>query len=94
MIRHSLKEIPPAKSDIMAQSLVFSLLGDSNIHRHVNKNSLRASPALQAAQILQCGHQGIFTDVLAKVRAESSACIVAKPALGQVRSFLDPLEET
>ena len=77
MIRHSLKEIQPAKSDIMAQSLVFSLLGDSNIHRHVNKNSLRASPALQAAQILQCGHQGIFTDVLAKVRAESSACIVA-----------------
>ena len=61
----------------MAQSRVFTLLGDSNVQRHVNKASLRANPAMKSAQILSCGHIGIFKDMLAKVRSQSCVCIVA-----------------
>ena len=59
----------------MAQ--IFSLVGDSNIKSHINKNSIRANPALKAAQVLTCGNSAIFAATLAKVRAESTSCIVA-----------------
>ena len=61
----------------MSQVRVFTLVGDSNIRNHINKNSLRANPALKAAQILTCGHMGIFSPSLQKIRAESNACVVA-----------------
>ena len=61
----------------MSQARVFTLLGDSNIHRHVNKTSLRANPAMKASQILTCGNLSIFSESLAKVRPESNACIVS-----------------
>ena len=61
----------------MSISRAFTLIGDSNIRNHVNKNTVRANPALKAAQVLSCGYKGIFTETLSKVRAESSACIVA-----------------
>ena len=58
-------------------SSVFSLLGDSNISGHVNKTSCRANPQLRGAQVLQCGHLGIFSDVLAKIRKETTIVILA-----------------
>ena len=61
----------------MSVARIFSLLGDSNIRDHVNKNSIRANAALKSAQVLSCGHKGIFRETLAKVRAETSVCIVA-----------------
>ena len=61
----------------MSISRAFTLIGDSNIRNHVNKNTVRANPALKAAQVLSCGYKGIFTETLSKVRAESSACIIA-----------------
>ena len=56
---------------------VFSLLGDSNIRQHVNKNSIRANAALKSAQVLTCGHKEIFVESLSKVRAESNVCIIS-----------------
>ena len=58
-------------------SRIFSVVGDSNIRNHVNKNSCRANPALKAAQTLSCGSLSIFTATLEKVRQESTACIVS-----------------
>ena len=56
---------------------VYSLIGDSNIKNNVNKTSCSARPAIKAAQILSCGHLEIFSDALAKIRKESTVCIVA-----------------
>ena len=58
-------------------SPIFSLIGDSNIRNHVNKNSIRANPGLKAAQVLSCGNFSIFPATLEKVRSSSTACIIA-----------------
>ena len=61
----------------MSQVRVFTILGDSNVRRHINKTSVRANPALKAAQILSCGHLGIFKEVIGQVRPQSGVCIVS-----------------
>ena len=61
----------------MAQLRVFSLIGDSNIRNHVNRNSCRANPLLKDCQTLSCGNLGIFATTLSQVRAESNVCIVS-----------------
>ena len=61
----------------MSLSRVFSVIGDSNIQRHVTKNSCRANPAVKASQMLSCGHVGIFGAALEKVRSQSNVIIVA-----------------
>ena len=60
-----------------SQIRAFSLLGDSNIHRHINKTSVRAHPSLKTAQVLPCGHFRIFSGTLEKVKADVTVCIVA-----------------
>ena len=60
-----------------AQVRLFALLGDSNINRHINKTSVRAHPSLKTAQVLPCGHLGIFPDTLAKLKPNITVCIVA-----------------
>ena len=59
------------------QLRVYALLGDSNIQPHINKTSCRASPILKGAQVLSCGHVGIFQETLNKVKPEVSVCIVS-----------------
>ena len=61
----------------MSQVRCFTLLGDSNVKNNVNKKSCRSNPALKAAQILQCGHFQLFAPSFEKIRAETTACIVA-----------------
>ena len=61
----------------MSVSRCYSLLGDSNVQRNVNKTATRASPLLKTAQIIPCGHLAIFSESLRMVRAESNVCIVA-----------------
>ena len=68
-------------------SPIFSLIGDANLLRHINKNSCRANPSLKSAQMLTCGSSSIFTASLEKVRETSTACIVAC-----VTSFLTDAE--
>ena len=62
---------------MMAQGRAFTLLGDSNIRRYVNKTSLRASKDISAAQILSCGRLEIFKETLEKTREEADICIIA-----------------
>ena len=61
----------------MAESRCFSLLGDSNVRKYINKNACRANVSLKSAQVLLCGHLGIFTEMLTKIRPESNACILS-----------------
>ena len=58
-------------------SPIFSVIGDSNLRNHVNKNSCRANPAVKAAQTMSCGSLSIFLATLEKVRPESTACIIS-----------------
>ena len=61
----------------MSQVRVFTLLGDANIRKYVNKTSRRASQDIKGAQVLSCGQFEIFRDTLEKIRSESDVCIVS-----------------
>ena len=61
----------------MAQARVHSLLGDSNIKRHINQTACRASPSIKAAQFIPCGHVGIFIECLGQVRESSTVCLLS-----------------
>ena len=61
----------------MSQDRVFSLVGDSNIKSHVNKTSCRNNPSLKSAQIIPCGHFGIFASSMSSVRKESGIIIIS-----------------
>ena len=60
----------------MAQSRVFSLIGDSNVKRHSTMTNRRACPALSASQILQCGRLQLLSSTLEQVQATSTSCII------------------
>ena len=59
------------------QVRAFALIGDSNIQRHINKTSCRASPCLKGAQVLPCGHVGIFPETLKRIKTDVTVCIFA-----------------
>ena len=61
----------------MSQVRVFSLLGDSNVRRHITKTTCRASPAVKGAQVISCGALEIFAESLRSVRAESNTVILS-----------------
>ena len=61
----------------MAQTRVFSLLGDSNIRQYVTKTSCRANPLMKSSQIISCGGLSIFDASLSTVRKESTVVIVS-----------------
>ena len=61
----------------MSQVRIFSLLGDSNVRRHITKTTCRASAAVKGAQVLSCGHIDIFAETLSQVRAQSNICIIS-----------------
>ena len=58
-------------------ALLFSLIGDSNIRRHITKNSERANPCIKSCQVVICGVKESFLPSLQKVRSESNVCIVS-----------------
>ena len=58
-------------------SLIFSIIGDSNVRQNINKNSCRASPLVKACQVLLCGTKEAFPKSLKDIRASSNVCIVS-----------------
>ena len=58
-------------------AFLFSIVGDSNIRRHINKNSCRASPFVKACQVIHCGNLETFVPSLKSVRAESNVWLIA-----------------
>ena len=58
-------------------SHLFSLIGDSNVRQHVNKNSCRASKFVKSSQVLICNHLEGLVPSLEKVRPESTICLLS-----------------
>ena len=55
----------------------FSVLGDSNVRRHLNKVNCRSNPLMKASQLIPCGHIEILSESLGEVRAESNVVILS-----------------
>ena len=61
----------------MAQSRVFSIVGDSNVKENISKTNSRACPMMSGCQFLTCGRLQLLQDCLAQVRKESNVCILS-----------------
>ena len=62
---------------IMAQSWVFSIIGDSNVKRNVTLTNKRACPLMSTCQFLTCHKVQLLEAALGQVRPESNACLLA-----------------
>ena len=58
-------------------SLLFSVVGDSNVRQNINRNSSRAGPLVKACQVILCGARETLTPSLRDVRPTSNVCIVS-----------------
>ena len=61
----------------MAQSRCVSIIGDSNIKRHMSTNNCRDRPLMSGAQIVQCGRAALLAASLQSIRAESNVCVLS-----------------
>ena len=54
-----------------------TLLGDSNIRRHMSMTACRANPVMSQSQQLSCGLLTSLVETLSLVRPESTICLIA-----------------
>ena len=73
----------------MSVSRCFSIVGDSNVQRHMNPTNCRDRPPMSSCQVLPCGKLALLAECLKSVRAESNVCIVSC-----VTNFLTRSEDT
>jgi len=58
-------------------SRIFSIVGDSNVKRHMNPTNCRDRPKMSSSQVLPCTKSFGFRQALLSVRPESNVCIIA-----------------
>ena len=58
-------------------SFRFSIVGDSNIQRHMSPLNCRDRPLMSGAQVIPCGRLVILAESLRSVKAESNVCVLA-----------------
>lgn len=58
-------------------SPIFSVIGDSNVRRHMNPTNCRDRPLMSSAQVIPCTKLGVFRQSLAAIKEETTVCIVA-----------------
>ena len=73
----------------MSVSRFFSIVGDSNVQRHMNPTNCRDRPLMSSCQVVPCGKLALLAESLRSVRQETSVCIVAC-----VTNFLTSSEDT
>ena len=73
----------------MSVSRFFSIVGDSNVQRHMNPTNCRDRPLMSSCQVVPCGKLALLAESLCSVRQETSVCIVAC-----VTNFLTSSEDT
>ena len=56
---------------------LYSLIGDSNLRRHMNPQNCRDLPHMTGAQVKTCSNLDTLAQVLRTVRNESTICILA-----------------
>ena len=61
----------------MSQARVFSLIGDSNVKRHMNPTNCRDRPAMIEAQVIPCTKISVLQQSLRSVRDSSNVCILS-----------------
>ena len=61
----------------MSQDRVYSIIGDSNVKRHMSRHNCRDRPWMSSAQIIPCNRLALFSTALSSVRQESNVCIVS-----------------
>ena len=66
-----------AHSSTMSVSRCFTLIGDSNVRRHMNPTNCRDRPLMSGCQVVPCTKMSTFAESLKSVRAESTVCILA-----------------
>ena len=59
----------------MSISHVFSLIGDSNVRRHMTRLNRRASPQMEEAQVVLCTSMSTLSDSMVSVRDSSNVVI-------------------
>ena len=73
--------VGPVRVDLwlftMSQVRVFSLVGDSNVKRHMNPTNCRDRPAMMEAQVIPCTKISVLQQSLRSVRDSSNVCIVS-----------------
>ena len=61
----------------MSTSRCFSILGDSNLKRHMNPTNCRDRPLMSGSQILPCGRLAMLAECLKSVRESSTVCVLS-----------------
>jgi len=61
----------------MSQARVFSIVGDSNVKRHMNATNCRDRAVMLEAQVIPCSKLAIFQQSMRSVRETSNVCIVS-----------------
>ena len=54
---------------------IFTLIGDSNVKRHMTPMNCRDRPLMTGSQVLQCGRLEVLAESIKQIRAESTICI-------------------
>ena len=67
----------------------YSVLGDSNVLRHMNPSNCQDRPLMSGCQVVPCTKLSILAEALKSVREESNVCILAC-----VSNFLSSSEDT
>ena len=87
----------------MAQSRCFSIIGDSNILRHMNRTNCRSNPLMSSCQVIPCTRFAVFSEALSSVRSSSNAVLIScstnflsdatKEGTSSVSQRIDPVLE-
>lgn len=56
---------------------IFTVIGDSNVKRHLNPTNSRDRPLMLNSQLLPCTKAQIFSECLGSVREESNVCLIS-----------------
>ena len=54
---------------------MFSIIGDSNIKRHMTPMNCRNRPLMTSAQVLHCGRLEVLAESIKQIRNESNICV-------------------
>ena len=61
----------------MSVSRCYSILGDSNVKRHLNPMNCRDRPLMSGCQQVPCGKLALLGEALKTIRPESDVCLLS-----------------
>jgi len=61
----------------MAQSRIFTLIGDSNVRRNMNDSNCLDRPLMAGAETITCTKFALFAQSLSAIRGSSNVCVLS-----------------